>query len=338
MDGEAHVIGYEGSEVEPTLPGKAFDCPVTTIASGAFAGTDVEIVTIQANTTQIEDGAFTDCASLKGISFKGEHQPLRCKDSFRGCGNFVAAHVESPDCWAGSFPQTAMLIYPGMEINMPDLGEVTDFLVPDDGCLYGILDNGVVLLNVPVGTTKLTFEEVRSAELVYIADTAFDNAELTYLSLPDNCVFDFSLFDIVATVDQIFYSDASMVSAWIASCLVATAVNEDHGAGTMLPDYPLTEIAMLRAEELPQSFDYNRPDGSSWGDLLNDNGIDWYSGFHWVQESESNEDALFKSIEEVMTDLSENPYDDDGNIYTELGCGIIAEGDSYYYAWFFTNH
>jgi len=229
-----------------------------------------------------------------------------------------------------------------MEIETAHFGDQTiieEIFVLEDGCLYGGIDGGIiVLLNTRPGTTKLTFEEARQEDLLYIMDGAFDNApDLNYLDLPDNCIYDFSLFDIIANAEQLFYNDTALVSAWTSSCLVATAVNEAHGAGSMAPDFPITEMAMIRANELPQSLSYNRPDGSSWADLLNEYNIDWYGGYHWVNQSAANADAMFDVITETMADLTENPYDEEGNIYTGVGCGIVADGDSYYYAWFFIN-
>lgn len=343
VDGEARVIGYQGEDPEPVIPEEAFGCPVTTIAAGAFHENKVvEAVLLPATLSTIEGGAFYRCPNLYALGAESSDTAIHCADTFEDCNRLIVFYMEDPARWESDVPDHVLLL--SYELEM-DFGTITEFYVSDDGCLYGELEADFpILLKVPKGTTELDLVESWGGEpdLMYITEGAFDSAEnLLCLSLPDNCFYYSDFIYLAMNLDELYYRSDSFTSGWTAACIVSALVNETHGAGTMMPDVDLTFLATQRAYDLSESFSYDLPDGSSWGDFLNENEFDWDSGYHWVQQTAPNDDTLFDAIDEVTAELVENPFDEDGNVYDTIACGIVAGTDAdtgedcYNLAWFF---
>ena len=87
-DGVVRIKAVETDGTKATVPesvnveGK--EIPVTIIGKNAFAGTDVEKVTVGSNITTIGVGAFNDAASLKSIVFKAANITKIYKGAFDG--------------------------------------------------------------------------------------------------------------------------------------------------------------------------------------------------------------------------------------------------------------
>ena len=87
-DGVVRIKAVETDGTKATVPesvnveGK--EIPVTIIGKNAFAGTDVEKVTVGSNITTIGVGAFNDAASLKSIVFKAANVTKIYKGAFDG--------------------------------------------------------------------------------------------------------------------------------------------------------------------------------------------------------------------------------------------------------------
>ncbi|MBO4498547.1 MAG: leucine-rich repeat protein [Lachnospiraceae bacterium] len=86
--GVVRIKAFETDGTKATVPesvsvdGK--EIPVTIIGKNAFAGTDVEKVTVGSNITTIGVGAFSDAASLKSIVFKAANITKIYKGAFDG--------------------------------------------------------------------------------------------------------------------------------------------------------------------------------------------------------------------------------------------------------------
>lgn len=66
---------YVGHDTTVAIPSTMHDIPVTTICASAFAGTQVETIIVPETVTTLQQDAFSGCATLKTVIFKGESAP-----------------------------------------------------------------------------------------------------------------------------------------------------------------------------------------------------------------------------------------------------------------------
>ncbi len=70
-----------------------------TVYSEAFANTNMEIVYIPGNVTEIQSRAFAECANLKLVVFEGDIEISIAEDAFADCQNLVFVAYEHSDAW-----------------------------------------------------------------------------------------------------------------------------------------------------------------------------------------------------------------------------------------------
>ena len=336
VDGEAHVIGYEGSDLYPDVPEYASDRPVTTIASGAFENSSIGLVNLPGTVVHIEENAFLNSQNLVAITYVSEGSPLRSDDTFEGCGNLMMILVDGENRWQGYVPDTAIVCYPGMET---ELGTLSDFEFFDDGSLYGLIDGDLLtLMKADPSLTELQLPVDYNEELVYILDGALEGAhELESVTLTDYAFFPYSFYDDLMAVDNVNCNFDSMSFSWLFSCESALRANNHYGHEQVLPDMDIMFTAMLRAEELVESYTSERPDGSEWDTILDENGIEWNNCYQRGSSSDLEDQALLDKMEERMENFNEDPYDEDGNPFDRVGFGIAADEESYYLVWVYIN-
>ena len=69
QEGKVTILGYKGSEPNVEIPATIEDTPVMVIGSHSFYDTDtLETVIIPDSVTEIEVGAFRQCANLRSVS------------------------------------------------------------------------------------------------------------------------------------------------------------------------------------------------------------------------------------------------------------------------------
>ena len=174
--------------------------------------------------------------------------------------------------------------------------------------------------------------------LIYILDGALDGArDLQSVNLTNMVYYSLSTYDTLRSLDSVNCDFHSMSFAWYYACESAIRANQAYGKDLIVPDIQLTFAAMARADELTESYTSDRPDGSGWDTLLNAYSIDWYTGWQRGSYSEIDDDMLLQSIEDMLLEFDDDPYDDDGNPFTQVGFGIAMDDTSYYFLWFYIN-
>ena len=67
--------------------------------SEAFANTNMEIVYIPADVTEIQSGAFAECGNLKLVVFEGNGAITIAQDAFADCPNVIFLAEEFSPAW-----------------------------------------------------------------------------------------------------------------------------------------------------------------------------------------------------------------------------------------------
>lgn len=335
-DDAVTLVGFSG-EVPSTgfmsMPDKVEGKEITAIGEEAFAGLDgVEDVALPIYLDTLETGAFRDCKDLREVTVYSDLTQVG-EDCFDGCTALQAALVRDEDDLDGLLPTGCVQYLLDMDTGA---GSLILLEVTDDGAVYGGTDQDTyVLLDVPSHVKKLTVPDtLGSWPVSYIHQDALDDASnLKEMDLGDNIAFPLELLEEFLNVESVWVSDGSFTQSWVYSCLAAWTIDGERGSGEpdCGPVREVVEAAMVRAEELAESYEHTRPNGDTWGSALDEADVSWDYGREVIKSVDKNSDhsAIMTELTEISKDFVEPSENHKGKYYTDLGCGVYY-GDMIY--------
>lgn len=321
------IVGFEGTlDADGTLfvPDTIDNQEVTEIAAGAFSGhKELQQVWLPYTCTVIGDGAFEDCPGLRQVSTFATLASVG-EDCFSGCDALRAVYAMEPEDFRQVLPQECRAYPFEMETGV---GALSFVMVDELGVVYGFLeDDSCVLLDVPANLEELNLSDTPSGEnTVYICEGALDNAtSLRSLTLGNDTIFPFGLFDQVRGVDSVYCQNNSLAQSWFFSCYGAAYLNilrEQEGGDYIYPDVNAVKAAMVRAQELVESYEHTRPDGTEWSSVLKENSVDW-SYAHEVIATLDEGASRVDKINEMAEYILEREPESGDEYYSLLGLGL----------------
>ena len=151
------------------------------------------------------------------------------------------------------------------------------------------------------------------------------------IHLPTETLFAYTLWDKADW--QFLDSDSqyTLAECWWYSCYLCALISEERGSDpTMTPDEALVRATMLRAKEMSELDDFNRPNGENWSTVLEEVNANWNYGSTW-QWSFANSDvgSNLQKMFDKMTEVYAPPEDDRNNeYYTRIGIGLYYDSDA----------
>lgn len=217
-------------------------------------------------------------------------------------------------------------------------GNLAAVIVADDGVIYGVTDTieEMTLLYVPGSVEKLDMRKDLPYDLpvTWVYEYALVNMheDLT-IWLTDETLFPMELYQFGDGATWMA-NDGSFADNWKFSCAAAQRINFLRGedAPQIEPDADLIRSAMVRAPELEESFDSKRPDGSSWGDLLNEQEIPW--DYSFAKYYRTDDDSITKRhdiTEKLRDEYAAADPDSDNQYYTHIGLAFYWGADDKMY-------
>ena len=106
QEGKVTILGYKGSEPNVEIPATIEDTPVMVIGSHSFYDTDtLETVIIPDSVTEIEVGAFRQCANLRSVSI-GKNVSIIGGYVFERCPSLETITLGKSVSWIGNYAFT----------------------------------------------------------------------------------------------------------------------------------------------------------------------------------------------------------------------------------------
>lgn len=295
--GAVMITDYTGSEDILFMEDEFEDLPITKIGMNAFAGNrTITAVYLPTELEEIESGAFRDCANLGSFGIYGDVS--FAADAFSGCTSLRAAvasegvHVDT-----STLPVGFKVYRYGMET---EIGPLSIVSVADMGTIYGFTaDADAIVLDIADNVTTLDLSATAFGKMTKWVDKdavsgVSPNAVIT---LADNMRVDPSICD-AAQWQANCTSDAW---SWLYSNKVCNAVGAVLGNNFMQVNEKLMKATAIRAQELSQSDSHTRPNGNTWGTVLDSCGVNWSSGTAWKDVFDGNITALSaESLQEII--------------------------------------
>lgn len=331
---EVTITGYTGSYGSGVLvlPDEVDGAVVTAIGQEAFKGqTGLVSIYLPENLASIGNRAFQNCSELRDIYIfqNAEMGSSVCA----GCDK-LACLVKGDDSFKVSGWPSGCLIYThGMDTGAGALSYVD---VLDDGVIYGITkDKQVVVMNVPAGLTEVVVvETVLSYPVTWMYEKALENAEDgVTIYMAEQMAFPYELLEAATWELKDDAENLGLSFYWYMSCYLAYMTNENRkdGEPEAQPVLEYVRAAEIRAEELAESYDSMRPDGSKWGTLLDELSIDWSYGSCWRARLDAETGDLEGKLKDIAEDWALPEEDYDNKYYTELGAAVCIPGDGKVY-------
>lgn len=329
-NGEVCLTGYTGSSTSLSTPDNIDDMPVTAIGEGAFQGnTQIENILMPIYLEEIGADAFADCTSLNRIH--AYNTSVVDPSAFDGCDSLrVILKSEEDDITASGWGLSGEVMIYDRGMDTGD-GALSSVYVASDGVVYGVTEeDNLVVLDVPNDATEVelltTFGNYTTT---WISDEAIDGTDSDLVIYIDGEILFSPEMAMAATMD--IASDEATISlsfCWYASCILAEAIYQDRdGAAEMTPDVELARASMIRAEELTENYGHDRPNGDSWGALLDEMEFNWQHGMERIDNTDSE---AFDTILDEMVDNFSQWSDDAEDYYRRFGIGFFAQGDTLY--------
>lgn len=328
------IVGFEGTLDEDGMlfvPADIEGQPVVEIAPEAFSGLkQLQMAWLPDTCVVIGDRAFENCTNLRQVAAFAAVSSIGT-DCFTGCNVLRAVYTPEPGSFSQLLPETCRSYSVGMETGV---GPMKYPMVDNDGVVYGVLeDDSCVLLDVPEDLSEVDISDTPAGTAArYIWEGALDNAiSLKSITFGDETIFPFEIFDQLRKVDSLYCKNNSLAQSWFFSCYGAAYLNvlrEREGGDYIYPDVNLVKAAMVRAQELSQSYEHARPDGSKWSEVLDENSVEWsYANevISTLEEGGSRVDKINEMTEHILgkEEESGNEY------YSRLGLGLYY-GDKVY--------
>ena len=321
------IVGFEGALDDDGIlfvPDTIDNQEVTEIASGAFSGhKELQQVWLPYTCTAIGDRAFENCTSLRQVVAFASISSIGA-DSFSGCAALRAVCAPEPEDFAQVLPENCWAYGMGMETGT---GPLEYSLVDLDGVVYGVLeDESCVLLDVPEDLTEVDISDTPTGTAArFICEGALDNASsLRSITLGDETIFPFEMFDRLRELDSLYCQNNSLAQSWFFSCYGAAYLNalrEQEGGDYIYPDVNAVKAAMVRAQELVESYEHTRPDGTEWSSVLEENSVEW-SYAHEVIATLDEGASRVDKINEMAEYILEREPESGDEYYSRLGLGL----------------
>ena len=302
------ISGYTGSGISLSMPDTIEGMDVVGIGERAFLGNKtIETIFLPINLREIGEAAFYGCSGLEEIY--SYSSPEGDQDACGGCTSLraILKHEEDEITRSGwDLPDDVGIYDRGMDIGD---GALHTFYVDDRSILYGITEeDNAVVLDFPNDEVELAPRtEVAGHTVTWIYDEAIQGmSEVPTVYLDGEILIS---ADLALSPDVEFHTQTeegmcSLSYGWYASCVLAEAVEMERDyAAKMEPDIELIQAAMTRVEELKESYSHERPDGESWGTLLDDMGFNWSHGMEYIDNTDDEEFGTI--LDKMMDSFSE---------------------------------
>ena len=324
VNGEAVITGYVGEDLVMIMPDELDGCQVTALGEGCFSGnTTVQSVLLPLECREIRANAFYGCTDLRDISCYSSIQVH--SSAFTGCGRLRAIQ-HSADSNVASWPLPSDCRRYPIDLDT-GVGELNSLDVDDYGVIYALTDeDSAAILDVPASISTLNVPEERFGfPVLWVWEGALDHANPNLLvNMCPQMAFDFSLTDKAEwdseNIDDFCYN-------WYLTCILCQDINNARTNGSVIvPDRLVVEAAGIRAQELATSYSHTRPNGQTWGDLLNELGAQWSYATAWRDQVDASTETFNDDFEAVLLDIED--------IYTEpheSGSDFDALGAAMYY-------
>ncbi|MBR5250998.1 MAG: leucine-rich repeat domain-containing protein, partial [Clostridia bacterium] len=237
----AKVVGYEGSSTGIKIADTYNDVPVTTIASGVF-NNKIKKILISETITEIEEGAFDECTSLKYNEYEG-------------------------GLYLGSYQNPFHALVGAKDTNQLNVNLATKIVA--DGALKS--KSNLTLINLPDGLThigKSAFDNCQQLETIsipstitYIGSEAFLNCQKLSYNKADNGLYlgnDQNDYVVMMGVDDKSITsfalnfDTKIINEWaFYGCYSLTRVDIATSV-VQIGDYAFAENAELATAVLPK--------------------------------------------------------------------------------------
>ena len=326
-NGEAVITGYSGTAAFLSMPDTLDGCNVTVLGEGCLAGnTVVESVLLPLECKEIRANAFYGCTNLRDVNCYSTAQAD--PSAFTGCLRLRAVKRMSDDSVSSwKLPSDCRIFVSGTETGV---GGLSTMEVDDNGVIYGITDtDNVAIMDVPAGMTYLSVPaDLYGYPVLWVWEGALNYAseDLTIYMCPE-MAFDPSLVYAAEwdcdTVNDFCYS-------WYLTCVLCDDINTERGGTVIVPDVQTARVARIRAEELPADFSYGRPDGSDWGDLMNEMGVEWDYATALNKKVDTNSSAFDSEFDAALLEIEEKftGTHSSGGYYTGLGAAFYLDNSS----------
>ena len=133
--------------------------------------------------------------------------------------------------------------------------------------------------------------EIDGVPVRYIRSSAFDNADIDTIMLPDICGFEPDCADLFASKYKIYVYNADietvsdpgeMINTEYMSVRLSSQlcdeINELRGSDSIRSSFELMLAAEVLASEQEELFGTTRPSGESWSSIFSERGVDWDQG------------------------------------------------------------
>jgi len=290
----ATIVEYTGSATDVEVPAYVGDKRYTvySISAEAFAGNKImETISFRFTVNEIEEGAFDQCPNLKYVLYFSGITPLAPLRDF-------------------------------VRINMMMENYNIDHIrIGKSDELYGITENDeAVLLYVPNGLDTFAMQASADGVPVTAIDPDFMR-DYDYLSGTTKFM-DFYVPNDLAIPYEILnapvvwrFPIGSFAESWYYTCLACEEINALRGSSVqqILPNEHAVRAAMVRAEELHESFEHTRPNGESWSTVPELVGLPRYWGLEDITKlysetgkyDASSRSSFFDNVYETYTEIYE---------------------------------
>lgn len=339
-DGEARITGFDGDASGIVVfPDEIDGSPVTAIAEDAFRAQELTGALFPPELAEIGENAFRGCDALAVVYI--------CRDAdvadnaFSGCDALrVVVELEGfsyeEDGAGWGLPEETAAYPYGEETGSGDLRAVS---VEEDGAVYALTeDDTAVLLSVPVGAEEYAVpEEVEDCPVSWCSVHAFDAAEeMVSVYLAEQMAFPFELFSEVDWLIKDEHPLESFSMSWFLTCLIASYANddrlaEDEEAPLAVPERGYVLAAMTRAEELAEIDQHPRPDGSAWGEALEEQGVTYtYASQFKDHISLDDEESLLEDMLRKCAGDMAPKSESYGVYYVSCGAALYQDENTVY--------
>lgn len=318
---ECYLTGYTGEEEYLHTPDEVGGVPVTAIAENAFAdNTVMESIWLPVKLVRMEKGAFKGCTNLRDIYV---YSDVRASASaFSGCTRLRCVVRSTTDVSVANLglPMDCKVYHRGMDTGLGGLNYV---VVEGDGCIYAVTeDDNVVLMSVAVNCAEVSIPN----QVSWVYSGALDGVnESVVLYMPADLLFPRELVYSADWQMQEEQKQFTIAYNWMMTCMLCDDIAGRRDVD-MTTSRELVEAATLRAAELAQSYDANRPDGSNWSTVLDDCGVDWEYASAWRFRLDGlDNDAVLEKLEKIAANYAEPEPDNDNKYYTDFGIGFYYD-------------
>lgn len=322
------ITGYHGDKSILVMPDEIEGYTITTIGEGAFSGnTAIESVFLPIGLKEIRSKAFSGCSNLRDIYVFSNC--TASSDAFASCPRLRCAVLESGVSLAGwTLPSDLRTYYYGEETG---IGKLDYVVISNNGTIYGVTqDDRALVMDLADSVTELELSDtVDGYPVEWIHEDALDGVAYTaVIHLPANALFPYELWNAVDWEFLDSESQFTLAECWWYSCYVCSQIRQERSTPVIEVDSALLRAVMLRAQELSQYNDHARPDGSDWGTVLNDFGVDWDYASAWRSSYANGSSGLAEKLDWIIEAYAVPEEERNYDYYDRIAVGLYYDSES----------